>query len=41
MCSGIALYCSGNDFFLYEVIERAGSRINETAGTEAGKKSLP
>ena len=41
MCSGIALYCSGNDFFLYEGIERAGSRINETAGTEAGKKSLP
>ena len=40
MCSGIALYGSSNDFFLYEGIERAGGRINETTGTETGKKSL-
>ena len=38
-----ALLCTvaATIFFLYEGIERAGSRINETAGTEAGKKSLP
>lgn len=38
-----ALLCTvaATIFSCDEGIERAGSRINETAGTEAGKKSLP